>query len=334
MKAPLKLNKVLIPLLDHMLTTSISLPLEMLQAGITYSRLEKKQFKIDSILCAELAAPVTSTGGIRLTPDISFEQTGAGDLVIVPGLWRNPLPIAKHSKAFINWLQQQYENGATFCVIGTGVAFMAEAGLLDHKPAATHWYFLERLKQQYPTVDFKPHHLITRSGRIYCAGSVNSGADLMVHLIGLALGDSVAHKVEQQFSHEIRRPLEQILYAEDHRTSHRDEDIIELQEWIQAHFIEEISSVTLMQISGLTQRTLNRRFKEATGMSPVVYIQKLRLDLASELLKTTDLSVREVAMQSGYHDPVYFGRLFQKHFELTPSEFKRSVRGKLFYVNQ
>ncbi len=334
MSQTLEINRVLIPLLDHMLTTSVSLPLEMIEAGLTYSRLDNRRLTIETLLCAETHNSIKATGGITLSPELIFGDAGKADLVIVPGLWRNPLPIAKQSRAFIQWLQHQFEQGATFCVIGTGVTFMAEAGLLDGQPAATHWYFLDRLKDEYPNVDFKPHHLITRSDRIFCAGSVNSGADLMVHLISMAMGEKVAHKVEQQFSHEIRRPLDQILYSREQASVHRDETIIQLQDWMQQSFQEDISLARMVEVSGLTQRTLSRRFKDATGMTPVGYVQKLRLNMATELLRTTDLSIREISTQVGYTDPIHFSRLFQKHFQLCPSDFKRSVRGKLFYLNQ
>lgn len=330
----LSLNRVLIPLVDHMLSTSISLPLEIIQAGVTYSRLKHQYSDVEVCFCAEQLSPIITMGGIPLTPEMTFAQTGPGDLVIVPGLWRNPLPVVWQSKTLVKWLKNQHQQGATFCVAGTGVTFMAETGLLNHQPAATHWYFLERLKRHYPDVDFKPHHLITRSGRIFCAGSVNSVADLMIHLIELSMGEQVAHKVEQQFSHEIRRPMDQILFAEDHTTTHNDEIIIQLQEWIRQHYYEDIEMNHLIEASGLTRRTLHRRFKEATGFSPTTYIQRMRLTLASDLLKRTDLSIREVAYQAGYTDPDYFSRLFQKHFQLTPSNFKRSVRGKLFYLER
>lgn len=316
-----------------MLTTSISLPLEMLQAGITYSRVKGQRQSVQVRLCGRSLEPVKALGGISLTPESILPETGPGDLIIVPGLWRNPLPVVKRSPELIQWLQEQHQAGAVFCVVGTGVAFLAEAGLLNHQPAATHWFFMDRLKQHYPDVDFKPHHLITQSGSIYCAGSVNSVADLMVHLIGLAWGEPVAYQVEQQFSHEIRRPFEQTHFSEDHTTTHQDEVIIDLQSWIQKHYNDDVQTEQLMQRSGLTRRTLNRRFKEATGMSPNVYIQKLRLSQASELLKNTDLSIYEIALQTGYSDPEYFSRIFKKQYQLTPSDFKRSVRGKLFYLN-
>lgn len=332
-KPELTLSRVLIPVVEHMIATSISLPLEMLEAGLTYKRLHSGRHDLETRFCANTPAPLQATGWLKLIPDCQLQASGQGDLILVPALWRNPVPVVRKHPELIEWLQQQYENGATFAVAGTGVAFMAEAGLLDNQPAATHWFYLEKLQRCYPLVDFKPNHLITRSGRIYCAGSVNSVADLMVHLLGMALGETVAHKVEQQFSHEIRRSFKNTYFSNDHATAHQDEVIVELQSWILGNYASDIQTEQLCEISGLNRRTLSRRFKLATGLSPLLYLKKHRLDQARDLLKTTDMSIAEVALQVGYADPDYFRRLFKQHYQLSPSDFKRSVRGKLFYLD-
>ncbi len=327
-------NRVLVPMVEHMITTSITLPVEMLEAGLTYSRMEGLTDSFDIRFISETPKPVTATGGLKIIPDLTLADAGKGDLILVPALWRNPIPVVRKHPALVQWLQGQHKNGAVISVAGTGVAFMAEAGLLDHQPAATHWFYLERLQQYYSAVDFKPHHLITRAGNIYCAGSVNSVADLMVHLIGIVLGESVAHKVEQQFSHEIRKPFRDTHYADDHTTSHQDESIVSVQAWLLKNFDNEIGLDLLCTISGLNARTLNRRFHQATGDSPMNYLKKLRLDQARDLLKNTDLGVTEIALQVGYSDPDYFSRLFKRQYHLSPTSFRRSVRGKLFYLNE
>lgn len=333
-KQLLPLQRILVPLLDHMLTTSISLPIEMLAAAATYSRLDGKDRTVDIVLCNESGLPVTTHGNLVLTPICRLQEAGAADLVLVPALWRNPMPVVRRFGQTIAWLRQQHEQGAVFCVAGTGVSLMAETGLLDQQPASTHWYYLNRLKQHYPKVHFKTQHLITRAGRVYCAGSVNSVADLMVHIIERAMGEKVARRVAQQFSHEIRRPFDQTHYANDHTTAHDDEGIVQLQDWLRNHLQDDVDSQCMQKVTGLSQRTLNRRFRAATGMSPGSYLQKLKINQATELLRATDLSITEIAIQSGYNDPDYFSRQFKQEHQLSPSDFRRSVRGKLFYLEE
>ncbi|WP_081622168.1 GlxA family transcriptional regulator [Endozoicomonas elysicola] len=330
---PLKLNRVLIPMVEHMISTSVTLPLEMLEAAMTYTRLTSTKKTIEVHFCALKPEPVTTTGGLRLTPDRTFKQSGIGDLILIPALWRNPIPVVRKHPDIIEWIKLQYDAGAVFAAAGTGVTFMAAAGLLDNKPATTHWFYMEKLQRFFPEVDFKPNHLITRADRIYCAGSVNSVADLMVHLLGVSLGESVAQRVEQQFSHEIRKPFKDTHYADDHTTAHQDEIIVSLQDFIHHQFVSDISIEDMCRLSGLNTRTLNRRFQQATSSAPMEYVRKIRLDQARDLLKNTNLSIAEIALQVGYSDADYFSRLFKRQYQLTPSEFRRSVRGKLFYLN-
>ena len=333
-EAPLSLNQVWVPMVESMITTSIALPLEMLQAGLTYHRLESPSVDARIRFCASHIKPMKVTGGLCLLPDSVFQECSKGDLILVPALWRNPLPVIRKHPEIISWLKEQYQQGAVFAVAGTGVAFMAAAGLLDHKPAATHWFYIDKLQQRFPLVDFKSNHLITRAGSIYCAGSVNSVADLMVHLIGIALGEAVAHKVEQQFSHEIRKAYKETYFSDDHVTVHQDEAIVELQAWLFEHYAQpDIRLEQLSKHTGLNSRTLSRRFKQATGHSPMMYLRQIRLDQARDLLKNTDLCIAEIAMQTGYSDTDYFSRLFKRQYQLSPSDFRRSVRSKLFYLN-
>ncbi len=330
---PHGLRRVMVPLVEHMITTSVTLPLEMLEAATTYAGALAGKKNLDVRFCARTLAPTVTTGGLSLTPDCTFSQSGAGNLILVPALWRNPLPVVRKNPDLVAWLRQQYGDGALFVAAGTGVAFMAAAGLLDQQPATTHWFYMEKLQRFFPTVSFKPNHLITRAGRIYCAGSVNSVADLMVYLIGVALNDAIAQKVEQQFSHEIRKPFRDTHFADDHTTTHKDEVIVALQDFIRHRFSDDLSIEQLCQLSGLNYRTLNRRFQQATRTAPMEYVRNIRLDQARDLLKGTNLGIAEIAEQVGYSDGDYFSRLFKRRFQLPPSAFRKSVRGKLFHLN-
>ncbi|PJE80483.1 HTH-type transcriptional regulator CdhR [invertebrate metagenome] len=329
---PLTLHTVIIPIVERMIITSVTLPLEMLQAANTYTQLQGRTSLIRTHFCRHTNQPEKTTSGIVLNPDSLLSQTEKADLVLLPALWRNPLPIVRRNRPLIQWIIEQYNAGTHFAAAGTGVAFLAEAGLLNDKPATTHWYYLHNLQKRYPRVKFKPNHLITQSERIYCAGSVNSVADLMIHIIRLSLGNTIAHQVEQQFSHEIRRPMEDSYFTDGHPTTDDDETIIVLLDWLQQHFTQELTLQDISDAAGLTPRTLARRFKAVTQEAPMKYLQKLRLHQASELLRKTNLNIIEIALQSGYNNPNYFSRLFRAHYQLTPAAFRKSVRSKLFSI--
>jgi transcriptional regulator GlxA family with amidase domain len=161
-------------------------------------------------------------------------------------------------------------------------------------------------------------------------GSVNSIADLMVHIVEEWFGSRIARAVENQFSPEIRRSFRAAAYQNEANSSHHDETVIEAQQWLQDHLGEQVSLADLAVRLKLAPRTLNRRFRQATGVSPQTYLQRLRISHARELLKRSNLGIAEIAWQLGLQDASYFSQLFRRHCGVSPLHYREAVRGKLF----
>jgi transcriptional regulator GlxA family with amidase domain len=214
--------------------------------------------------------------------------------------------------------------------VGTGSCLLAEAGLLDGKAATTHWNYFDQFARRYPQVRLKTRHLITQSENIYCVGSVNSIADLMVHISEEWFGVRIARAVENQFSPEIRSSFRAAAYQTEADSSHHDETVIEAQQWLREHLGQPLGIARLAARLDITPRTLNRRFRQATGMSPQAYLQGLRINQARELLKHSNLGVAEIAWQLGLQDASYFSQLFRRHCGMSPLSYREAVRGKLF----
>jgi transcriptional regulator GlxA family with amidase domain len=251
----------------------------------------------------------------------------------VPALWRNPLTNLRRYPELLPWLQKLAAQGSLLCAVGTGSFFLAEAGLLDGQPATTHWFYFDQFERRYPQVQLKRRHLITEAGSVFCAGSVNSVADLTIHFIELFYGRQLARKVEAQFSPEIRRPFESHAYSAGRADVHGDELVVQAQDRLRERHMEFLRMPELAKELGLSLRSLNRRFRQATGLSPSAYLQQQRLNSARDLLRTSNLSIAEVAVAVGYADSGYFCRLFREIMKQTPREYRQSVRGKLFTVS-
>ena len=203
--------------------------------------------------------------GLTLKPDIAFDELPALDLLLLPAIWRNPRPTVLQSSSWRQLLIDHAETGAKLCSVGTGSCLLAEAGLLSGRPATTHWNYFEQFASRYPDTLLKSRHLITQSDNIYCVGSVNSIADLMVHIIEEWLGSRVARAVENQFSPEIRRAFGAAAYQNEADSSHHDETVVQAQQWLQDKLSQPITIHQLADRLGVGSRTLNRRFKQATG---------------------------------------------------------------------
>lgn len=313
------------------LATSITLPMEILQAASQMASAgDRGATKVRFLLSAPEREPVILGSGIVLQPDIALAELPALDLLLLPAIWRNPLSVLGGARDWQAQLREQAAMGTRICSVGTGSYLLAEAGLLDGKAATTHWNYFEQFARRYPAVDLKTRHLITQSDNIYCVGSVNSIADLMIHLVEEWFGSRIARAIENQFSPEIRRSFRAAAYQNEADSSHHDEVVAQAQQWMQLNLSAPVSIEQLAGQMQLSARSLHRRFKRATGMSPLNYLQSLRIAGARELLRHSNLTVGDIAWQQGIADVSYFSQLFRRHNGVSPLQYRNAVRGKLF----
>ncbi len=323
--------QVTLVIYQHVLATGLTLPIEMLLAGEAYAqRYDKSATNLQTQWLSEDNNTVISKAGIGLNPSTDLENVGIPDVIIIPSLWRNPRPVLKENRKIIKWLKNCWQQGSTLIGVGTGVCFLAESGLLDNRPATTHWHYVKQFKRDYPQVELKPDFFITQSERIYCAASLNALADIIVHLINQTYGKAAAQNVERNFSHEIRKPYKEQRYLEGGVDRHPDELIAQIQFWLKTNLHSEINLTQLAQQFGLSQRSFTRRFKNATGVRATQYWQELRIESAKELLSSSNLSIQEIAYHVGYQDQGHLTKLFKKFLSLTPKDYRKMVRKKLF----
>jgi transcriptional regulator GlxA family with amidase domain len=314
------------------LATSVTLPMEILQAASQMASAQVPGLtpRVSFLLTGRDRQPVTLGSGITLQPELAFAELPPLDLLLLPAIWRNPVPAVNGARDWLPLLQGQAARGTRICSVGTASYLLAEAGLLERRPATTHWNYFEQFNRRYPAVDLKTRHLITQSDNIYCVGSVNSIADLMVHIVEEWFGSRIARAVENQFSPEIRRSFRAAAYQNEADSSHHDEVVAQAQQWLQSHLSSPVSMALLAKQLLLTPRTLNRRFKRATGMTPLSYLQSLRIAAAKDLLRHSNLTVGDIAWQQGIQDVSYFSQLFRQHSGMSPLQYRAAVRGKLF----
>lgn len=322
--------------LEQMLGSSAANPMEMLEAARARLKVDRASRKSgDADFKIEVAAPkmeaLSLLGGFKIFPHCCLSDIESTDLIVIPALWRSPASvIRKHKTTTIPWLLQQYLAGASIVAVGTGVSLIAEAGILNGKAATTHWHYLDQFSKRYPLVNLQGKHLLTQSGRIYCAASVNSAADMMIHWLGLVFGRELAMQVEQQFSPEARNAFENKVYHAEMGNQHPDEVVASIQSWFQQNLVQSFQLEALSNQYQLSPRQLSRRFKQVSGYTMGQYQQNLRCMEAKELLKTTNMSIADIALAVGYYDVSHFGRIFNKHFSQSPSAYRNKVRHKLF----
>ena len=313
------------------LGSSVTIPLEMLSAANDIARARRQSDKLIAIdVVGTEARTAVLSGGLRIVCDKLLTEIVETDLIFVSGIWGNPRASLRRQAFLQDWLKTQYKAGATICSIVTGSHFLANAGLLDGKAATTHWRFFDEFQNNFPNVKLQRKRFITSADRLFCTGSVNASRDIMLHFVEQLYGESIASEVSRHFTHELKRSYESLLLSEDQKSTHHDEIIIKVQEWLQENYSDQIQIGAVADRFRLSVRSLNRRFKLATNTTPLLYLQETRISHAKELLKRSNLVVSEVADRVGYQDASYFTGLFKKLNAVTPNQYRSLVRNKLF----
>ena len=328
------MKQVTILVAPNALGSTVTIPLEMLNAANDIARASRRKDALIRLLIAgEQVGPVTLSGGLTIHCEHCIDDVSDNALVLVPGMWGNPRSAVASNGKLIRWIAREHQAGSLICTITTGAFFPAASGLLDRQAATTHWRFFDLFEQQHPAVKLQRRRFITRANRVYCTGSVNAVRDIMLHLIEQLWDHDIANEVSRQFTHELKRSYESLLLDADQQSTHHDEVIIKVQEWIQENFARPMQITDIAEKFQLSARSLNRRFKLATNTTPVQYLQDIRINHARELLKQSNLVVAEVADAVGYQDTSYFSSLFKKLNDVTPNEYRRLVRNKLFIAS-
>ncbi|WP_125780359.1 GlxA family transcriptional regulator [Pseudoalteromonas rubra] len=325
-------HRIAFTLYEQMLITSVTLPVEMLRAGEAFARrhLGHEFIPLEIAWLSETGGTVHSSMGVPFSAHASFSALSEFDYIVIPSIWRNPRPVLRQNASLVANLADARREGATLIGVGTGVCFLAQSGILDGHAATTHWHYAEQFKRSYPLVALRPDYFITQSDRLYTVASLNALADVIVHFIAQFYGQEAANHVQQNFSHEVRKPYEEQRYLEGAVDRHSDEQIASIQFWLRNNCADEITFPDVAAQFGMSYRTFNRRFKAATGQTAANYLQSVRVRQVTELLASTNLSIQEIALACGFNSQGQLTRVFKSTMNQTPSQYRQVVRKKLF----
>jgi transcriptional regulator GlxA family with amidase domain len=224
------------------------------------------------------------------------------------------------------WIRNRHRAGTIVCSACAGSFWLGHAGILDGRPATTHWALEADFRLAFPKVHLHPEHMLLDDNDIVTAGGVMAWVDLGVHLVGRWLGPvAVSRLCRQMLIDPSGREQRNYRTFRPHM-SHNDQVIRELQLWMEGNVNANLSVMELARHAGLSARTLQRRFSSSTGLAVNQYVQELRIEKAKGLLEITDLSVNEVCWQVGYQDLSAFNRLFKSITGLSAGEYRRRFR--------
>ena len=266
--------------------------------------------------------PVTSSYGIALIPHCGIDDVTQTDLVLITASHSCLLEKFTANTAIVQWLLNAHEKGSYLAGVCSGVAVIAETGLLDGRRATTHWGVADSYRQRYPKVRWQPEHFITEDGGLFCGGGVYSAIDLSLYLVEKFCGHEIALECAKSLIVTPPRNLQSGYAVAPLSRPHGDERIKQIEDQLQNSFSQNISIEAVASEHAMSSRNLHRRFKAATGLLPGEYIQLLRISAARQILERGRAPVQKVASAVGYDDSTYFRSLFKRHTGMTPSEYR------------
>lgn len=275
-------------------------------------------------LAAVAPGEIATTAGFALTVTGGLDEVDDADLVVLPaGAWTERAPAPDLRAA----LCAAHERGAHIMAICRGAFVLAATGLLDGRPASTHWRWTEQFRSRFPQVHLDPEVLYVDNGDVSTSAGTAAGIDLGLHLLRRAHGAAAAAEIARRMvvaphrsggqAQYIRRPVP---------TTAGDDTLAPTLHWALARLAKQTTVDELAAHANLAPRTFARRFVETCGTTPHRWLDAQRVERAQELLETTDLQIDAVATRCGFGSTDTLRAGFARHLATTPTQYRRAFR--------
>ncbi len=275
--------------------------------------------------------PYSDYHGVVIQPHGALADYPRPDIIIIPELTIGPwgsLP-PTYGDVF-DWIRAAYEGGALVASICSGSVLLSETGLLDGEEATSHWGYCDAIASRHPSIRMRKERVLVPAGeghRLITTGGFSSWHDLLLYLIGRVAGPEEARRIAKLFLLDWHSEGQLPFAALTVGRRHGDKLVTAAQLWVADNYADPNPVAAMAAQSGLTERSFLRRFKRATGQSPLEYVQTLRIEEAKQLLETSDMPLDDIAAEIGYSEPSAFRHLFRKLVGVTPSAYRRRYVG-------
>lgn len=260
-------------------------------------------------------------GGFSRVFDTNPAEATLPAMLISPGRLTGP-PDAQEAAPYARWLLDRHAQGVVLVSTCGGAFLLAETGLLAGRPATTHWLFADQFRDRFPDVRLDIDKMVIEDGDIITAGGLMAWTDLGMRIVDRLLGPTVMIETGKFLLIDASGREQRHYSSFSPRLTHGDEAVLKVQHWLQERAGRAVSVGDMAGKAGLEERTFLRRFKGATGMKPIEYVQNLRVGKARELLEFTKRSIDQIAWAVGYEDSTAFRRIFHRIVGLSPGDYR------------
>ncbi|MEU2435605.1 GlxA family transcriptional regulator [Streptomyces rubradiris] len=283
------------------------------------------------VLAAETMAPTVTAAGVRILPDVTFDELAAGsiDTLVVPGA----VEVDGHRRvhalvdpAVVERVKQLAPRTRRVTSVCVGAHILAASGLLDGKRATTHWSTAQQLAADHPAIEVDSDPIFIREGNVWTGAGISACLDLSLALIAEDLGEAVALRVARQLVMYLKRPGGQSQFSVPLEQVAATRRIEVLRHYILRHIAEPLTVAQLADHAHVSERQLTRIFKNELGTTPHAYIESVRVERARNQLEATDATLERVATACGFGTVDTLVRAFRRRLDTTPTDYRRRFR--------
>jgi transcriptional regulator GlxA family with amidase domain len=271
--------------------------------------------------------PVRTADGFSVQPDHDGSVLRSAGTVVVPGIMGGPMVREGRIPDELRAALRDAAGHARMVSICTGSSVLAAAGLLDGRPAATHWRDVDAFRRNFPSVRLDPDVLFVDDGDVLTSAGVAAGIDLLLHLVRRDHGSEVANRVARRNVVAPWREGGQAQFVERPLPESGDVGTAATRAWAAERLGEPLTLADLAAHARMSVRSFTRRFREETGMSPLRWLAGQRLAFARQLLESTDAPIDRVAADAGFGTPASLRQHLRASIGVAPGTYRRTYRG-------
>jgi transcriptional regulator GlxA family with amidase domain len=269
--------------------------------------------------------PVLTSAGVALETAPRPRPDAPIDTFIVPG--GQGIPEAASDTAVLGWIQSRADVARRVASVCTGAFLLAASGLLGGRRSVTHWAFCAELARRYPSVRVETDPIFVRDGSVWTSAGVTAGVDLALALVEDDLGRAAALAVARYLVVFLKRPGGQAQFSAALSLQTPEDPFDGLHAWVASHLTDDLSLPVLARKAGMSERSLSRRYAEATGVTPARAVERLRVEAARRLLAERSMPIKRVAARCGFGSEETLRRSFHRLLGTTPAEYRARFGG-------
>jgi transcriptional regulator GlxA family with amidase domain len=260
---------------------------------------------------------------VSIKHQVTIDEIDKTNLILIPAsLIRSYETASKNNKLLIDWVAKQYKQGSEIASMCAGSFMLASTGILSGKKCSTHWALSEKFRELYPNVNLHTDQLITDENGIYTNGGAYSFLNLLVYLVEKFYDRQAAIHCAKYFQIDLDRNLQAEFSIFNGHKKHNDDAILLAQKFLEEKYQDKISIEKLSSDLSIGRRNFDRRFIKATGLTPLDYLQRVKIEAAKKMFETTRKTVNEIMFEVGYNDTKAFRDVFSRVTGLSPLEYK------------